>query len=568
MVANISTGLAYSAFCNVPNKSSTFANTQFTDCFNIALPQSKQPEPTKMILQPLEHTTRSRFNFNFDDKDWLNNTADMSNACSYISPDGKDIIGILSTVGINEPLVARKVSEKNANGTQISVSTILPPRTENDPKGSATYYYELSMVGLDGAEFKLDIKENVRITQTKEGNAVFYEKENVTRIYAADGSYTEATGDTVEKGIDSVYALVTTNSTLTTDDGNNTILICGSGAQVTAGKGNNTIFIHGYGAQISAGNGNNTILIHSDGAQVTAGNGNNTIIASNLHDAVINLGQGNNSAKVQEIYNTKLTLGDGDNNISVEGITGDSHIKAGNGNNTITGYSLGMWGEHNTASITLGNGDNKLEFHDIRGGSLSFGDGNNFIELYRILDNANLLVGNGNNIVSISEVGNQPSEYEAGSMGRLIFGDGDNRVQVVNTYFNSEMLFGNGNNTASIGQIHDNSKIIFGSGNNTMAARNLLHNSSLSFGKGENYVFIDSMLGSPQLYLGAGTAFTQAQMHQSTVLNASGSIYLGRSFTNPSHKKAEAALQRFTTADYPLLLPNKIELGFEKKYAS
>lgn len=550
MISAISTNSSYNVFSFFPVTSVAFDRATDVGPLGAASSQPGQREPIKMAPQPVEQRMRTRPYFNFDDPNWMKYISDAPNACSYTSPDGEDIIGVLSVVDINEPLVARTLSGQTAGGIQVSVSTILPPRTENDPKGSATYYYELSMVGPDGAEFKLDIRENVRVTQTKDGHAVFYESTNITRVYAADGTYTEVAGDSAGEDADSVYALVAKNSTLSTGNGNNTILVCGSGAHV------------------SAGNGNNTIFINSDGAQVSAGNGNNAIIASNLRDAVIDLGEGNNTVETQEIYNTKLTLGDGNNNISVEVITGDSRISAGNGNNTIKGYSLGMWGEHNTASIALGNGNNRVELYEARGGTISFGDGANVIELYRILDNANLLAGNGNNIVNICEVGKRPSEYEPGSKARLIFGDGDNRVQVADTYFNSEIFFGNGSNTASMGQIHDNSQVAFGDGNNTMAGRNLLHNSSLSFGKGDNYVFIDAMYGSPLLHLGAGTAFVREQMHQSTVVNGSGSTYLGTGFTKIGHKKAEAMLQqRFNTADFPLSLPNKIEQVFQQKYA-
>ena len=63
-----------------------------------------------------------------------------------------------------------------------------------------------------------------------------------------------------------------------------------------------------------------------------------------------------------------------------------------------------------------------------------------------------------------------------------------------------------------------------------MVVGGLLHSSTLTFGKGDNSVAVDAMWGRPVLHLGAGTAFVKEQLHQSLVVNDSGSTYLGRGF--------------------------------------
>ena len=571
MMSAISTGLPHNQLSLFTAKSATFNRTSDLNESSTSPPPPVERKPIKIESQVLERATHSRLNFNFDDPYCTMKRGDMSYSGSYTSPEGDNIIGVLSHVPIDTPKVVGKISGQTAGGTQVSVSTIIPPKTGNDPKASGTYYYGLSMIGADGKEFQLDIKENVRVTQTKDGNAVFYESTNTTRVYAADGSYTELEGDIAGEDAEPIYVLVSTSSTLTTGNGNSTVLVCGNDVQVSTGNGDNTIFVYGNNAQITTGNGNDTVIAkHLNNAVIDLGGGNNTFEAEEVFDTQLSLGDGDNNITVGLVTgNSHISLGDGDNNISLEMMTGNGRISAGNGNNTVKGYSLGMPHEYTNTSITFGNGNNRVEFEDIRGGLISLGNGANFIELNRLLDNATLSVGNGNNVAKIYDVGGCGSESEPPSMGTLIFGDGNNRVQVMNSYFTSQMLFGNGNNTASIGQMQDKTNVSFGDGNNAMAGRSLLHNSSLSFGKGENYVFLDAMLGSPLLYLGAGTAFVKQQLHQSTVLNNSGSTYLGAATANPEQKKAESVLQqRFNTADFPMVLPDKLEQAFEKMYAA
>ena len=139
----------------------------------------------------------------------------------------------------------------------------------------------------------------------------------------------------------------------------------------------------------------------------------------------------------------------------------------------------------------------------------------------------------------------------------------------MDSYFTSEIFFGNGNNFASIAQIHDKSQVAFGNGNNTTAVRGLFHNSTLAFGNGENAVSVDAMWGSPLLHLGAGTALVKEQLHQSLVVNDSGSTYFGGGFMKTGQGKAESFLQQhFSAAKFPLLLPDQLEVGFQQKFTS
>lgn len=185
-------------------------------------------------------------------------------------------------------------------------------------------------------------------------------------------------------------------------------------------------------------------------------------------------------------------LGEGDNSfLADETVMNDLRIKAGDGNNNITG----------------GSGNDSIEF----------GNGNNMIDGGK--GNDNIAGGHGDNIISTGEP--KPNSMFANLFGIPQGGDtvnvGDGNNIIVTGDGNNNITAGNGNNTISGGAGNDNihvgngdNTVHGGAGNDTLWAGNG-HNviyggdgdDSISAGTGSN--FIDGGAGSDNISIGANS---------------------------------------------------------------
>src|SRR6201987_5785831 len=111
--------------------------------------------------------------------------------------------------------------------------------------------------------------------------------------------------------------LDTNNTTISGNNGTNTLVVAGSNDKVSDGNGSNTVSVTGNNNTVSDGNGTNTVTISGNNNTISDGNGNNTIIVSGSNETI--------------------TDGNGSNLIYAAGTTGTNNITDGNGSNVIVG---------------------------------------------------------------------------------------------------------------------------------------------------------------------------------------------------------------------------------------
>ena len=250
------------------------------------------------------------------------------------------------------------LSGESASGVRVDISAAETAEGEN---AAPTYHAVLN--GKDGSSFTLNFSGSVSIAASEDGLwSVYHADLGVTRLYGSDGSYTETAGNMLDPDGD-IIVISTGADELTLGDGDNLVFALGDDAVITAGNGDNTVHVAGSNVSVTTGDGDDHIIVTDDaeGATISTGNGNDSLKAENLHGATVD-------------------LGDGDNTLQAGSITA-SDISMGNGKNVITGS-----GENCTA---------------IDNSRVSLGDGDNFILVTEMRDNAYIKAGKGNNIIHV-----------------------------------------------------------------------------------------------------------------------------------------------------------------------
>ena len=193
----------------------------------------------------------------------------------------------------------------------------------------------------EGWQVEVPFSGGLRIARTEHGAyAVYFTGSDVTRTYAADGTYSEAAGDLTDPDAGRIF-VSNGYETLQGGAGNDTFLVYGVCRSVHTGEGDNTVIIKGGlsgayrtdEAMLVTGNGNNAITVEGtlNGA-VELGDGNNIVSVEGMGlGSTLRTGSGDNSISVSRMAHARLTLGDGDNFVSVDSMHNAS-IDTGNGN--------------------------------------------------------------------------------------------------------------------------------------------------------------------------------------------------------------------------------------------
>ncbi len=119
---------------------------------------------------------------------------------------------------------------------------------------------------------------------------------------------------------------------ITTGDGNDSLIISGSGNTLKVGAGNNTVISSASDNSIIGGSGDDYVSVAAANNDVNLGSGNNTLISSGASLSAT-LGGGNDSVSITGAE-TEIDVGDGVNTIVSSGR--DSFIKTGSGNDFVT----------------------------------------------------------------------------------------------------------------------------------------------------------------------------------------------------------------------------------------
>lgn len=494
-----------------------------------------------------------------------------------ITEDGTVFRGTASNNLVNtEPGKAKPVFDiqesdtleaSSSTGTRVSV-TRNPPAAAPAPtseevtpeielqagaaQAEAAASYSIHLARTDGSSLDINFTDNIRIHEGgAAGTSVYFAESDVTRTYGADGSLTEAAGNTLEDDASSII-VNTRSGALRTGNGDNLVFNWADDADITTGAGDDTIVLRddAKGNAIHTGDGNDTIkgkLV--TGSTIDLGQGDNTVAVGGLRDSAIRAGDGNNSIEVEkpahaEYYDggscldhSSIQLGHGNNTIKTNVLRANSSVVAGNGNNSfqisgIAGNSLLTLGDgdnslkldklgyddginsvlasatnvtpdffrnpelEGTGAIQLGNGNNKIELYEIeKNGSIKAGNGNNIIAAHEITDNGKVELGHGNNIVSLSDIEDE---------GALTLGNGNNAVRMTRgAKDKGSVSFGNGNNGVLMGAGGEGS-VSFGDGDNAVFFKFLSGHAAVTFGDGDNNLSVYDFQGHASLDVGNG----------------------------------------------------------------
>lgn len=218
--------------------------------------------------------------------------------------------------------VSRKESGQSAPADPPIEGAAIPAEERNTVENPASAY-ETTLTRKNAPDLTLSFADTVVIQEAADGTtSVYYKEFDMTRTYGADGTVFQETA----------------GNTLTADAAS--III-----NVTAGS------VHG-------GNGDNLVFNWANDTTITTGDGNDTIIlADDVSNVSIATGGGNDSLSGNVIRNASIDLGEGDN-LFQAALLENSFLRTGNGNNTVQGTSLVLTAKNST--LAFGDGNNTL----------------------------------------------------------------------------------------------------------------------------------------------------------------------------------------------------------------
>ena len=198
------------------------------------------------------------------------------------------VSGLLASGNYMHGTSASGISVDIDRHTEASESALLE---SGELDTSKVLGYSASITSSSG---KLDISfvDSVWIQQMEDGRTLIYYKEfDATRSFSSDGSYTEESGNLLRSDADSIIINVT--------------------GDVHTGNGNNLIFNWADNATISTGDGDDTILLAENmkDVKILTGNGNDKLVGGEITNSTIHLGAGNNELYLDKATGSTLSSG-------------------------------------------------------------------------------------------------------------------------------------------------------------------------------------------------------------------------------------------------------------------
>lgn len=389
-----------------------------------------------------------------------------------------------------------------ADGTQVTVGNASAGASgETEPAENPAYTVNLK--NADGSEFNLEFSGDVRITRSADATSVYFSDTNKTRLYTADGTFSEIDGYFGDENANSIYVSTRDGSSFTAGNGDNLFFVYGDNTSIEGGSGNDTVVITEgtEGHVINTGEGNDKVTGKNlDNSSINLGGGNNTLDLGLVSNSTIAAGDGHNTLKTGALNNTAMVLGSGNNAITVSSLYNDSSIVAGDGNNTLQCNALGrtesVFGPASSANVLFGSGDNNVKIYEmLHQSALGMGNGNNTVDIYELEQQSSLIMGDGNNNVKI---------YETEGSSTVAIGNGNNRINIYELEGQSSLTIGGGNNTLKIYETENSSSVTVGNGNNSMQLYAMLQASVVSAGGGNNSINVYEVLHDSTLTAGDG----------------------------------------------------------------
>lgn len=179
------------------------------------------------------------------------------------------------------------------------------------------------------------------------------------------------------------------NSTIDSGDGDDTITIDRNvqTGTIDTGSGNDTVVLEKniYDSTVNTGDGDDSFSVTTLGKNTTVflEGGNDSISISNkMYIAILNTGSGSDNISVtKDVFsNSTIITEDGDDTITIGGNINDSTVNAGTGNDKLTVKQI-----RNTADILMGAGDDIVTINDVVSnfdGTIDLGIGNDRLTVY------------------------------------------------------------------------------------------------------------------------------------------------------------------------------------------
>lgn len=265
---------------------------------------------------------------------------------------------------------------------------------------------------------------------------------------------------------------------------------------VLSGTDGDDIFINMNGASVDGGEGDDTIINFADDANLQGGNGDDTIILGRqVSGNTINTGEGDDKLIGVGASNTKVEMGEGNNVVDLKKFEKASEMTLGNGNNRVSVAEVGTNDDTDPGTV------------------IHIGNGNNTFDVSRIGMDSDVALGGGDNTINARVIS-----------GTLRTGDGDNTLSIdrmdltigdVNSgnlkradyekRGNGALVYiGNGKNTINIKDMTDGSLLQTGDGNNNINMNSITKGSTLRSKDGDNKVTFQNAYLNARIELGDG----------------------------------------------------------------
>lgn len=179
-----------------------------------------------------------------------------------------------TSANASQNTAANTIEQAQANAKSISLQNGTLSLVQNNNEITSIYQ------GKNGTSFQFNINQNISLQENEDNStAIFFEKDNISKKYRADGKIAKYQGNIL-------------------DENKKSVRINSQGGTINAE--NDTIFALADKTSINA-KGNNTIILKENmcDVQINTQNGDNTIIGQEVQNAAISLVNGKNTLNLK-----------------------------------------------------------------------------------------------------------------------------------------------------------------------------------------------------------------------------------------------------------------------------
>lgn len=271
----------------------TFSQNQQTR----TLPLAKLPKNTEVLQEPVSAPSHPKNSFQkiFSARD----NVQISSSAQFIQQNTKT--SFLQNSG-NSPAGTHAIALQNGTLSLI----------QNNSAITSTYYRN------NGSQFQFSINQNVSLQENEDYSAsIFFEQENISKKYHADGKISQYQGNILDENKKSVHI----NSKGGTINANNDTIFALADKTSIRAKGNNTIILkeNMHDVHINARDGDNTIIGQEiENAAISLANGKNTLNLKSADNSTVNAQNSNVQLNTGKLVSSTINLEKGTHSINLQ----------------------------------------------------------------------------------------------------------------------------------------------------------------------------------------------------------------------------------------------------------